>query len=103
MRQARAQYDSATKARVLEEQTLDAEQKKFELGASTLYNVILVQRDLVQAQSNEVAALGTYAKSRVELDRALGQTLDVNNISLDEAYRGKVSRPASQIPAVSQP
>src|SRR5439155_3627244 len=60
VRQARAQYDSATKARVLEEQTLDAEQKKFELGASTLYNVILVQRDLVQAQSNEVAALGTY-------------------------------------------
>jgi len=103
VRQARAQYDSATKARVLEEQTLDAEQKKFELGASTLYNVILVQRDLVQAQSNEVAALGTYAKARVELDRALGQTLDVNNISLDEAYRGQVSRPASPIPAVPQP
>jgi outer membrane protein TolC len=100
VRQARARYQAAQKARILQEQTLDAEQKKYELGASTLYNVILVQRDLAQAQSNEVAALASYSKARTELDRATGQTLEKNNISLDEAFRGSVSRPPSPIPAV---
>ena len=103
VRQARARYEAARKARVLQEQTLDAEQKKYELGASTLYNVILIQRDLLQAESNEVVAKVGYAKSRVELDRATGQTLDDNHISLDEAFRGSVSRPPSPLPAVPQP
>lgn len=103
VRQARARYQAAQKARVLQEQTLDAEQKKYELGASTLYNVILIQRDLLQAQSNEVVAKVGYAKARVELDRATGQTLDDNHISLDEAFRGSVSRPPSPLPAVPQP
>ena len=103
VKQARARYESAQKARILQEQTLDAEQKKYELGASTLYNVILIQRDLLQAQSNEVAAKVAYAKARVELDRATGQTLDDNHISLDEAFRGSVSRAPSPLPAVPQP
>jgi outer membrane protein len=102
VQQARARYQAAVKARVLQEQTLDAERKKYELGASTLYNVILIQRDLTQAQSNEVAAQATYSKARVELDRATGRILDVNNISLDEAFRGSVSRPPSPIPAAAQ-
>ena len=103
VQQARARYAAAQKARVLQEQTVDAEQKKFELGASTIYNVILTQRDLLTAQSTEVTALAAYAKARVELDRATGQTLDRNNISLDEAFRGSVSRPPAAIPAVPQP
>jgi outer membrane protein len=103
VQQARARYQAAQKARVLQEQTVDAEQKKYELGASTIYNVILTQRDLLQAQSNEVAALSAYSKARVEMERATGQTLEKNNISLDEAFRGSVSRPPSPIPAVAQP
>lgn len=103
VQQARARYQAAQKARVLQEQTVDAEQKKYELGASTIYNVILTQRDLAQAQSNAVAALSAYSKARVEFDRATGQTLDRNNIALDEAFRGSVSRPPSPIPAVTQP
>lgn len=103
VQQARARHQAAQKARVLQEQTVDAEQKKYELGASTIYNVILTQRDLLQAQSNEVAALSVYSKARVELERATGQTLEKNNISLDEAFRGSVSRPPSSIPAVTQP
>ncbi len=97
--QARAQYQSATKAVALQQETLDAEQKKLALGASTIYNVILDQRDLVNAQSNQVSAQAAYAKARVELDRATGQILNSNNISLDEAYRGQVSRPPSVPPA----
>src|SRR5271169_4580492 len=43
---ARAQFRAATKARILQESTLDAEQKKYAAGASVIYNVILTQRDL---------------------------------------------------------
>ena len=103
VQQTRARYQAAQKARVLQEQTVDAEQKKYELGASTIYNVILAERDLDTAQSNEVAALSAYSKARVEFDRATGQTLDRNNIALDEAFRGSVARPPSPIPAVTQP
>jgi outer membrane protein len=96
--QARAQYIAAQKAQVLQAQTLDAETKKLSLGASTIYNQILAERDLVTAQSNLVAAEAAYARARVELDRATGQILYNNNVSLDEAYKGVVARPPSAIP-----
>ncbi len=99
VQQARAQYQAAVKARILQEQTVDAEQKKYALGASTIYNVILTQRDLANAQQAEVAAEAAYAKAKVELDRSTGQTLAANQISIDEAYRGSVSRPPTPIPA----
>ena len=97
--QARAQYLAAQKAQVLQQQTLDAERKKLDVGASTIYNVILAERDLVTAQSSLVAAEADYAKARVELDRATGQILYNNNVSLDEAFKGVVARPPSPIPA----
>jgi outer membrane protein TolC len=99
LQQGRAQYQSAIKQRVLQQQTVDAEQKKLAVGASTTYNVILTQRDLVTAESNEVAAQSAYAKAKVEVDRATGQTLYNNSISLDEAFKGVVSRPPTPIPA----
>ncbi len=98
-RQARARYESALKAQTLQEQTLDAEQKKYALGASTVYFVIQYQRDLAQAQSNVVAALSAYAKARVELDRVTGQTIKVNEIDVVEAMAGRVSRGPDPLPA----
>jgi outer membrane protein TolC len=95
---ARAQMVAAQKAQVLQQQTLDAEQKKLDLGASTTYNVILAERDLVTALSNTVAAEAAYAKARVELDRATGQILYNHNISMAEAVKGVVARPPSPIP-----
>jgi outer membrane protein len=99
---ARAQLAAAQKAQVLQQQTLDAEQKKLQLGASTTYNVILAERDLVTSQSNTVAAEAAYAKARVELDRATGQILYNHNISMAEATKGVVTRPPSAIPDIPQ-
>jgi outer membrane protein len=99
LQQARATYQAAVKQRILEEQTLDAEQKKLNLGASTIFNVILVQRDLANAQSAEVTALSNYSKARVQLDFATAQTLEKNHISVAEAYKGELARPPSAIPA----
>jgi outer membrane protein len=96
--QARGQYQAASKARVLEAQTLDSEQKKLELGASTVYNVIADQQALAAAEYSEVQAQAAYAKAKVELDRATGQILTHNNISLDEAFKGVVARPPSALP-----
>ncbi len=100
VQQSRAGYQSAVKSRILQEQTLDAEQKKYALGASTIFFVIQAQRDLAQAQATEVAALSAYNHARVTLDQATGDTLVVNNVSIDEAKTGRVSRPPSVIPDV---
>jgi len=95
---AQARYEAARKERVLQEQTLDAEQKKYALGASTVFFVIQYQRDLAQAQSNEVAASAQYAKARVDLERVTGQTLEVNNISVAEAFTGQLTKPPTPLP-----
>ena len=102
VQQASAAYQAAVKARVLQEQTLDAEQKKYTLGASTIFFVIQAQRDLTQAQSNEVAAESAYAKARVQLNMATGQTLEANNVLIDEAMGGRVSRAPSPLPVLQQ-
>jgi outer membrane protein TolC len=98
--QASAAYKAAVKARILAEQTLDAEQKKYELGASTVFFVIQYQRDLAQARSQEVLSESQYAKAKVQLDMALGTTLDTNHISMAEATKGKVSAAPSPIPVL---
>jgi len=98
VRQARARHQAAVKSRILQEQTLDAEQKKFSLGTSTPYNVILAQRDLATAQEIEVQAQAAYIQARNPLDLALGTTLDTYNIEFAEAKSGKVSKAPSPLP-----
>ena len=92
MQQARAAYEAAVQTRILQEQSVKVEQQKFDVGVSTNYLVIQFQSFLAQARSTEVAAKGAYAKARIALERALGRTLEVNHVSLSEAYRGRVTR-----------
>jgi outer membrane protein TolC len=100
--QGRAQIEAAIKQRQFEEQSLDAEQKKFALGASTSYLVIQVTRDLVTALSAEVTAKNAYMKARVEMDRCIGQTLNHNNIILEEAAQGALKHPPTPVPVAKQ-
>jgi outer membrane protein len=88
--QNRARVVAAREAQRLAAQTLEAEQKKYALGASTYFNVLSDQRDLAQAESNEVGAEISYAKSKVQLDMDTAQTLDRNNISINDAVLGQV-------------
>jgi outer membrane protein len=73
---------AAQAARELAQKTLEAEQSKFEVGMSTNYNVILTQRDLATAQSNELQAILNYRKALVELERLQQTTLQNLNISI---------------------
>jgi len=99
LQQARIRYQAAIKNRVLEEQLLEAEQRKFALGASTTYNVVTQERDLATAQATEIATLAAYSQARIALDQTLGTTLKTNNVSIAEAQNGQVGR-QSALPAV---
>jgi outer membrane protein TolC len=98
LQQARSGYDSSVKARVLQQQTLDADKKRYTLGASTVFQVIQDQQALGAAQTTEVEALANYSHARISFDQALGTTLEVNHISIKEALAGHVER-QSVLPA----
>ncbi len=98
LQQARARYDSAVKARILQQQTLEADQKKYTLGASTVFQVVQDQQALATAESNETQALANFSHAQVSFDEAMGTTLEANNISVAEALSGHVGR-SSVLPA----
>jgi outer membrane protein TolC len=98
LRRARASYDAAVETRQLQQEALEAEQQRFSVGQSTSFFVIQYERDLAQARSTEVIAMGNYAKARAALDRALGVTLTSNHVSFAEARTGIVQRLPTAIP-----
>jgi outer membrane protein TolC len=61
--------ESSRAARVLQEQRLDAETKKFAAGMSTNFFVTQAQRDLAVAEVAELQAIANYRKSLVNFDR----------------------------------
>jgi outer membrane protein len=90
LEQDRARVEAAIKARELQQQTFDAEQKKYQLGASTVYNVILTQRDYVTAQGTELRALADLVEAKANYERAVGRTLEVNRVTIADAKGGQV-------------
>ncbi len=90
MRRSRASYEAAVQTRLLQQESLEAEQAKYEVGASTSFFVIQYESLLAQARSSEVAAKSAYVKARAALERATGTILSDNNISLDAAYKGQM-------------
>ncbi|HEV8074261.1 MAG TPA: TolC family protein [Candidatus Acidoferrum sp.] len=92
LEQGRAQVQAASKARELQQQTFDAEEKKYRLGASTVYNVILTQRDLITAQGTELRALANLAEAKANYERALGRTLQVNSVTIAGAKKGDIEK-----------
>src|SRR5882672_6943574 len=97
LEQDRARVEAASKARELQQQTFDAEQKKYQLGASTVYLVIQTQRDLISAQGTELRALTDLVEAKANYERALGRTLEVHRVSIADAKTGQVDQ-ATLIP-----
>ena len=87
MRRARSSHEAAVQARVLQEESLAAEQAKFEVGASTSFFVIQYESLLAQAKSTEVAAKSAYVKARAALQRATGTILSEHQISMSSALQ----------------
>jgi len=95
----RAQVRAAQAARDYAQQSLDAEEKKLHLGASTTANVLQQQRNLAVAEDNLIAAHAAYAKDRAGLYQTLASTLQHYGINLPEAAAGTVTA-APVIPGV---
>ena len=95
----RAQVKAAEAARDYNEQSLEAEEKKLHLGASTTANVLQQQRNLAMADDNLIAAHAAYAKDRAGLYQTLASTLHHYGINLPEAASGNVTT-APVVPGV---
>lgn len=110
LQQARSRYETAVASRVLAEQTLEAEQKRFQAGVGSVALVIGAQQGLASAQDSEVQAMANYTHNKISFDMALGRALEVNHISMAEAISGHVAReslipanlPPARVPGVSK-
>jgi len=91
--QARAQIDATLKATDLARQTLAADQKKFELGETTTFQLIQDQRDVSTAEGNEAKARQTYANALTQVAQATGTILDKYHVEMADAKNGKVTHP----------
>jgi outer membrane protein TolC len=101
VQQNRASVASAQAAVDLARQSLDAEQKKYKLGASTSTLVLQNQAAMTQAEVTLVSAKALYEKAEVELDRAIGLLLDHAGILIADAERGQVTH-TPNIPHVAE-
>ncbi|HVG26498.1 MAG TPA: TolC family protein [Acidobacteriaceae bacterium] len=98
----RAAVQSANSAREYAAQALDAEQKKYRLGASTTANVLTQERNLAIAEDSLISATAAYARDRSTLSQILSNTLDRYGISLADAAGGTVTQQPN-IPGLTAP
>ena len=85
-----AAYKAAESSRDYQDQLLQATKDLVEFGQSTNLNVVQNVAFLAQARSTEIAARSNWKKAQIELDRSLGDLLEKNGISLDDAVQGSV-------------
>lgn len=98
----RAQVNASQASRDYAAQSLDAEQKKYHLGASTTALVLQQQRNLALAENTLISAQAVYAKDRAALRQLLASTLDDYGITITDAATGSVSK-APAIPGLTKP
>ena len=101
LQEDRASLAAAAEARSLAVQTFEAEQEKYRLGASTSYDVVLRSRDVTSAEGTELRDSINLLEDELKLNQAIGRTLEVNNITLADALKGKISGP-SNIPGTPE-
>ncbi|HEV2386842.1 MAG TPA: TolC family protein [Candidatus Acidoferrales bacterium] len=103
MQQGVARVQAAEKATQLQQETLNDEQKKFELGVSTDFVVIQYESNLLAAQGAELQAKVGLLAAIVAFNQALGRTLKVHNITIADAQGGHVTPRAPLIPGTPDP
>jgi outer membrane protein TolC len=98
----RAQVQAAQASRDFAIQSLDAEQKKYRLGASTTALVLQQQRNLATADNTLISATAAYARDRVALGQLLSNLLDKYGIQIQDAATGNITHPPA-IPGLTAP
>ncbi len=84
LRSAEARLASATAARSASEELYASEQRQFRSGTTTFYLVLQRQTDLLGARSRELQAQTDLNKAISEFQRAIGNTLSVNNVTVSK-------------------
>ncbi len=84
LRSAESRLRAATEARAAAEELYASEQRQFRSGTTTFYLVQLRQIDLTTARGRELQARTDLNKAISEFNRAIGKTLDVNNVTVSK-------------------
>ena len=82
LEQAKLSVAAARISRDLAQKTLQAEQRKYELGTETIFFVLDAQNQLAQAEQNLVQAQISYQRAVTALDHATGALLSRNNVHI---------------------
>jgi len=98
----RAQVQASQAARDFAAQSLDAEQKKYKLGASTTALVLQQGRNLALADNTLISNTAAYARDRAALGQLLSNTLEKYGISIQDAANGTVGQ-SPVIPGLTAP
>ena len=89
----KARIEAATRTRELQEKTLDAENKKYQLGASTIRFVLQEQTNLAIDQDSEIRAMVDYAKSKIALAQAEGLLFRTYGVQIEDVLEGNEVTP----------
>jgi outer membrane protein TolC len=97
LEQAQAQVQATQKSRDLAQRTFDITKQEQQLGAKSSSDVLVADNALAQAEAAYDAAQTNYEKKKVDIDRAIGETLERTGVSIDDARSGVVTHaPQSQ-------
>ncbi len=87
-------FDSAVKS---EEAKLDSQIKRYEVGASTIFEVLQFQEDLANAQVNYLQSIVDYNKQLIELQRTKGSFMqDYRTEFLDQQVTEREERESAE-------
>jgi outer membrane protein len=85
--------EATRQEREFAEAAMDAEEKKLEVGKSTSFIVLQLQRDLTAARSSEINALAEYNKALSQLSLSEGSVFDRHSINVDVIDDGSEVNP----------
>jgi len=92
LEQRQANVVAAQKARDLAQRFFDITKQEKLLGAKSGLDTLNSENALAQAESALDAAQTAYEKAKVDIERAVGETLERTGVSIDDAKTGVVTR-----------
>jgi len=87
LEQAKLSMEAAKIARDLAQETLHADERKYELGAETVFFVLDAQNQLAQAEQNLIQAQVNFQLAVAAVDHATGDLLDHHHVQIVEPHK----------------
>jgi outer membrane protein TolC len=92
LEQAQARVDAAQQARDLAQKTFDITKQEQQLGAKSSVDTLNAESALATAEAALDDAQAALEEKKVDIDRAIGDTLERMNVSIDDAKSGVVAQ-----------